>query len=70
MQCVIKINMGNEAFTDDPESELQRIFRELSEMSFPATAGTHRGIRDINGNTCGALEIKPITSPVHSGGAA
>lgn len=58
MQCVITINMGNAAFDDDPTPELRRIFREISEMSFPATAGTQRGLRDINGNTCGTLKIE------------
>jgi hypothetical protein len=56
MDLVIKINMDNEAFEENPEAELQYL---LETVGISITDGDVFGkIVDTNGNTCGHFEMK------------
>lgn len=57
MKAKIEIEMNGAAFDDAPASELARILRAAAaEIEAGELPG---GLRDINGNTVGKLEVIP-----------
>lgn len=52
----IKFHTGNAAFEDSPTGEIARILRSLAD-TFASDGIPSHYIRDINGNTCGDIEI-------------
>ena len=63
MQAILKIQMDNAAF-EMPGAELARILRDLAKRieyadSFENEYDSTLIVRDINGNTVGALKVKP-----------
>lgn len=56
MRAVIKIQMDNAAFGDNPEQELSRILEELAAKVKVWGANDNR-LLDINGNHVGELAI-------------
>ena len=58
MKLTITINMDGAAFEDDPQTETERILRELIySRAFNNSDGGD--LRDANGNTCGQWEVQP-----------
>lgn len=55
----IRIEFGNDAFADAPETELGRILRELADDIESGAAGEYCVLQDVNGNTVGHFEIVP-----------
>ena len=55
----LEINLGNEAFSDDPSYELERIFKKIIQKGFEDQV-----IMDVNGNKVGNLTVdyEPPTS--------
>lgn len=58
MDCIIKINMDNDAFGDNPAHELKRILSKMANNICVVHGGMKENIRDVNGNTCGSVTIK------------
>ena len=52
----LKIESGNEAFSDNPREEIRRILHEFLE-SLDGFEG-HRKLRDINGNNVGHVYLE------------
>lgn len=55
----ILISTDNAAFEDSPASEVARILRELAER-FEDDGIPPARLRDVNGNTCGTVEVRPF----------
>ncbi len=56
MKATITVKMDNAAFSDEPMLELARILRELaSELAQVGPYPFDLQLRDINGNTVGAI---------------
>lgn len=58
-EVVVRIRTGNDAFQPNPGPELARIFRELADKLDAGSGGFQVRLRDINGNTVGALSAYP-----------
>ena len=58
MELIIKINLDNAAFKDDPE-ELQQILQWLAEgvIYDEYKSACNRSLQDSNGNQIGTVEI-------------
>ena len=57
MKLIITINMGNEAFTDDPQTECQRIINDALGRHLVSQLDTHP-LYDYNGNNVGTMKIQ------------
>jgi hypothetical protein len=64
MRITITIDTENDAFTDDPRAEVARVLHELAyrvdgvhKPVIYCNAGDDDTVRDINGNTVGAVTI-------------
>jgi len=63
MKFECEIDMDNDAFADDPQQELTRIFKEIiSDMEDFWHNNRTKAIYDINGNKVGAWTIKSLTT--------
>ena len=56
MELIIKINLDNAAFEDDPEAELENIFEQVNKLNIGRPEVWQ--VRDSNGNTVGTVEVK------------
>jgi len=56
-RIVITIKTGNAAFEESRAAETARILRDLADR-FEAYGLCDPKLRDINGNTCGQVEIQ------------
>ena len=59
---LVRIGLGNDAFSCDGTLELARILREMAdkvESSSFANMGCFQSVRDVNGNTVGQFAVKP-----------
>lgn len=55
-KITIRIETGNDAFSDSPTAEIARILRKLAD-DFERDGLPPGVLRDINGNSVGTLEI-------------
>ena len=61
MKATIEINLNNDAFVQDP-LELSQVLRNLAqdvEDINGVNLGSFISLRDMNGNTVGAMEVTP-----------
>lgn len=60
MKLTIKLALGNDAFQENTGYEIKRILskamQDIESMCAPMKYG--QILRDINGNTCGSIEIE------------
>lgn len=63
-RITITIETGNAAFEDEPATEIARILRDIAARFEAGSAFGGVQVRDINGNTCGGIEIKPARRTV------
>jgi len=58
MDLIIRINLDNAAFEDDPEKELEHIFEQVyANGKHFIPAWYFKPLRDSNGNTVGTVEV-------------
>jgi hypothetical protein len=60
----LAIQTGNEAFGDEPISEVVRILLALAaRLESQGATGLYENIRDANGNTVGTFKLVPTDGP-------
>lgn len=65
MNLIIKIDLDNDAFQENPEAELENIFEQIYKR-VPGYTPQGFSVRDTNGNTAGTVEVVdliPIPNP-------
>lgn len=55
----ITIETGNDAFADEPATEIARILRGLADSFEQYGRSQFRKLYDLNGNACGRVAIEP-----------
>jgi hypothetical protein len=58
MELIMKVNMDNAAFADDPTGETVRIMKVATEFLEEVFYPCHKVLMDINGNKIGFVEVK------------
>ena len=58
LTITIKMRTGNEAFTDDRESEVCRVLKDVVAYAARVQTSGEKNLYDFNGNIVGTLEVK------------